>query len=676
MEPRQPLPTEFAITIANGDVWLAISLALVLGFGCWVFGTWVARTVGLFGSSAPAGEILGVGLGVGLMVLSAWWAAIWSGGRSSFTPVAIGFAIALGAALVGRRQPRSLSSRDRAISEPRRGPGIGMFRPRRSLVVTGLLGAAFVIAIALLYGATVAPSPRDGVQPIEFNDVAYYAVLGRDLATTGTETVHSASGFTDIPGLPDQSWYHWAEIWLASAVITVFGTAPMAARYFIVLPIVLLAAAALTGTIARRAAGTSSRRVFLFGVLACLFLAPVPLAGTFFSSWPAGMVFGINLYGLAAVAVLFAMYCFVVLRSRAPSWALSGLVGTGIAYVLPAHVAIGLLGLIGFGSAWALRVARSLAPTRRLLEVRPPWPRTAILSAVLVVATVGWGLVTGHALGGASSPTIVAPFSASWGQSVALTTLGAGVFLAIAVAWFLGSRASHPRADWFFGTLVMLFGGAIGWGARLGDFTMFYLLYGGIAVIATPVAVIAVRALWERAVVARRRGLAIGIVVLCLAQLEAGAFNGIQRLRDFGAQGDEAPISLSMLDEIRRLPEGARLAYSCRPLDESGFGVPQLLSIDAHTARRVIPMCFEAEVLSVLAGAERSEHVENLYFRGAPQRLLYPDAGARPSRASVADFLRVHGIRFIYADAKHPNALLEDAHLVIRSPHARVLEVP
>ncbi|HUQ77863.1 MAG TPA: hypothetical protein VM427_03180 [Patescibacteria group bacterium] len=99
MTRLQSLQDEFVITIANGDVWLSIGLALLLGAACWALGTWVARTVGLLESGAPAGETLGVGLSAGSMVIAAWWAAIWSGGRSSFTPVAIGFAIALGLAL-------------------------------------------------------------------------------------------------------------------------------------------------------------------------------------------------------------------------------------------------------------------------------------------------------------------------------------------------------------------------------------------------------------------------------------------------------------------------------------------------------------------------------------------------------------------------------------------------
>ena len=59
----------------------------------------------------------------------------------------------------------------------------------------------------------------------------------------------------------------------------------------------------------------SSRAAYLFGFLACLFLAPVPLIpGPFFSSWAVGMIFGITLYGLGAVAGLLAMYS--VARAR------------------------------------------------------------------------------------------------------------------------------------------------------------------------------------------------------------------------------------------------------------------------------------------------------------------------------------------------------------------------
>src|SRR2546428_6496727 len=86
---------EFGIAVTNGDVWLSIGIALLLGAGCLLFGVWVSRIVGLLEADALPGETLGVGLASGLIVLAAWWAAIWSGGRSSFTPVAVGFAVAI-----------------------------------------------------------------------------------------------------------------------------------------------------------------------------------------------------------------------------------------------------------------------------------------------------------------------------------------------------------------------------------------------------------------------------------------------------------------------------------------------------------------------------------------------------------------------------------------------------
>ena len=59
----------------------------------------------------------------------------------------------------------------------------------------------------------------------------------RDLAKTGTETIYSPSGFDQIDGLPAQTWYHWGELWLAAAAISIFGMAPLDARHFVVLPL-------------------------------------------------------------------------------------------------------------------------------------------------------------------------------------------------------------------------------------------------------------------------------------------------------------------------------------------------------------------------------------------------------------------------------------------------------
>jgi hypothetical protein len=675
----QRLAAEFAITMSNGEVWLSIGQALIFGGASLLFGIWVARRVGLLQSDAPAGETLGVGLASGLLILAAWWAALASGGRSSFTPVAVGFAIAIALALVrrARRRPPAdvlasvVAAIDGDATIPTRSP------PHRSLIFVALAAAVFVVAIALLYGATMAPSPRDSVQPVEYIDEAFYAVLGRDLATTGTETNLSPSGFTDLPGLPAQTWYHWGELWLASAVITVFGTAPLAARYFVVLPVLLLAAAALTGTLVRRMTGTASRGAYLFGFLACLFLEPVPLiwAGVF-TSWAVGLIFGLTLYGLAAVAVLLALYGLAVLGTRRPTWALAGFAGSAGALILPAHVVIAFLALVGVGSAWAIRIARSLLTTRRLPIVSPIWRRTIIATVIALGATVAWGVLTGHGLGGSAVSPIVTPFNAFWGVSVAAVYLGAGVLLAIPLAWVLAHRDTPAIADIYGGTMVLLIIGAIVWGARLGDFNMFHVFFGGVALIATPVAAVAAYSIWARLRKTRRLRLSVGVVALCLIQLGVGAVHGLLRLEQFGPSEDSQPITVSVLQAIRQLPPNAKLAYACRPFEEISFADASLLSIDAHTGRRVVPMCFEAEFFGTLLGAQRSVQTPNASFASAPQRLLYPDAAANPSSPAVAAFLREHGIDYIYADAAHPNSLVANAVILIRSGASEVLRLP
>jgi hypothetical protein len=674
------LAAELSITIANGDVWLSIAEALLFGCICLLFGTWVARTVGLLRSDAPAGETLGVGLASGLMVLAAWWAAIWSGGRSSFTPVAVGFAIAIALALA--RRVRRSASTDAVVSASAESDGAEQIPTRsahrRSLILAALAGAVFVVAVALLYGATMAPSPRDGVQPVEYPDEAFYAVLGRDLATTGTETNLSASGFADLPGVPPQTWYHWGELWLASAVITIFGTAPLAARHFVVLPVLLLAAAALTGAVVRRMARTSSRRAYLFGFLACLFLVPVPLVpGPFFSVWALGLILGITLFGLAAVAVLLALWGLAVLGTRRPSWALAVFVGSIAAFIMPAHIVIAVLAAVGVGSVWTIRIVRSAIAARRLPTVSQIWRRPFIAMGFAVVATVVWGLLTGHGLATGGAPPSVSPFNASWRDSVAITALGAGAFLAIPVAWFLDRRDAPLRADLYLGTIVLLVAGAIVWGARLGEFNMFYFFFGGIAVVATPVAAVAVWSLWTRLRETQHVRLAIGLAVLCVLQLEWGVVIGaLPRLQESGPLGNHAPIPVSLLGVVSALPADAKLAYSCGPFDEATFAEPQLLSIDAHTGRRVVPLCFEAEVLSRLVGGKPSSQTPNASFASAPQRALYPDAAAHPSSAVVAAFLKANGIDYIYVDAKAPNSLVADALPIARNGDAEVLRVP
>jgi hypothetical protein len=661
--------SELAITLADGSVWWSIGQGLLFGAVCLRLGVGIARFVGLLTPDAPAGETLGVGLASGLLVLGAWWAAIMSGGRSSFTPVAVGFAIAVGLA-VARRWRRSGTEADVAPSVDVPGaieePPATRSERRRDLIVAILGGALFVVAVALLYGSTLTLSPRDGIQPIEFQDEAFYSVLGADLAKTGTETIYSPSGFAHLDRLPTQTWYHWGELWMGAAVISIFGMTPLDARHFVVLPILLLAAAALTGTVVRRMTGSPSHGAFVVGFLACLFLAPVPLA--------VGLIFGITSYGIAAVAVLLVLYGLTVLGRRRVSWALTTFAGTAAALILPAHVVIALLGLVGIGSVWAIRIAQSLIATRRLPVVTPVWRQTFVATAVVVLATVGWGLLTGHGVGGSGASPTVTPFNAFWRESIAIVTLGGITFLAIGVAWFMVRKVPSMERDLYLGTTVIVVTGALVWGALLGDFITVHLFYGGIAVFVTPAAAVAVWTIWRRLRESGRARLTVVAVVLCATQLEAGAFFSIGRLALFGPN-DHPPAPLSILEAMRDLPPNAKLAYACHQTEEAAFWDAHMLGLDAHTGRRVVPMCFQAETFGLMTGTPISPDVQSPLFIWAPQRMLYPTSQAQPSASDITAFMKANGIDYIYVDGVHPNALVPDAIPIATSGDTRLLQL-
>ena len=667
----QTFPHELAITIASGEVWLSLLLALALGAGCWAFGTWVARAVGLLRPEAPAGESLGVGLASGLIVVASWWAAIWSGGRSSFTPVAVGFAVAIALSLARRARAARRTTPETTVAD------VGAPGPpsRRSLALTAAAAGAFVVVVGLLYGSTLTLSPRNGTQPLERIDTTFYSVLGRDLAATGTESNIGRSGFSELPGEASQTWYHWGELWLASAVIAVFGTDAVAARYFVVLPLLLLAAAALTGTFVRLVSGRTSRLPFVFGFVACLVLAPMPLIpGPFFSAWAVGLTAGITVFALAAVAALLALYCLMALDTRHATWALTCFVGGVFVSVLPAHIVIALLGLVGAATVWAIVIARSLLSVRRLPDVLPVWRRTLLATAITLLATVVWGGLTGHGLGSGAPLPNITPFNASWRESVVVVALQAGILLTPPLAWLVLRREAPRFGAICLGATALVVAGALAWGWRLPSFNMFYFFFGGIAVFATPVAAAAVWMLVERIRASGHARVAIAVIVLCSVQLELGAVFAVARIQ--GGSPDTRPVPIGVLQSIERLPPDAKLAYACQPLEEISFVNSSLLGIDAHTGRRVVPMCFEADTVGPLFGAERTAQQMDAGFASAPQRALYPSATASPSPAEVVVFLKAHGIGYIYVDAVHPNTLVPDALPVASDGDFEVLRVP
>jgi hypothetical protein len=247
--------------------------------------------------------------------------------------------------------------------------------------------------------------------------------------------------------------------------------------------------------------------------------------------------------------------------------------------------------------------------------------------------------------------------------------------VAIAIAWFVARKDTGHETDLYLGTSLMLVTGAVVWGARLADFNSFHFFYGGLATCGTPVAAVAVWSIWQRLRAISYRRLAVAFLVLVVVQIEVGVVLGVARLQEFGP-GALPPVSTDILMAIRDLPSNAKLAYACRPTQEQAFWAPWLLSLQAHTGRPVVPMCFEAEFFAKLLGAPPSADVPSPQFRFAPQQTLYPDSQARPSPAQITSFLKANGIDYIYADAVYPNSLVPDAISIATSGETQVFRIP
>jgi hypothetical protein len=632
--------------MADPSVWLAIGVSLVATALVFAPGYVLARGVGLLDTDGQESEILGVSLAVGLLVWCVLWAAVASGARSAFTPAALAIGASVIVAFRSTRPLHPLLARTRS----RRG-----VRIRFPLGATTTLGAgALLIVLALTYASTMTPSPRAGIQPLEYTDEAYYALLGAELARSGTESIVSTSAI-ETPGMPSQTWYHWGEMWLAAAVISTTGLDPIPARHLVVLPIILLTVALLTGCLTRRLNHTRSRAALLFAMACACLLAPIPLPAGFFAYWARGNIFGVTMYGLGLVIVLLVVLDLVLRKAGRTSPRLLLTCGA-IASLIPAHVILAGLAAVGvFGSfavAWLMKVPRREA----LLAAVPDAGRLILGTAALATATVVWGTLTGHQVGASNPHPTVPPFIDAWRDGVLAATLASGLFVVIPlVVWI--QRRSRGSIFWLaVATLVIFVFGAVAWGARFGDYTMFHVFFGGIAAFATPMAAVAVVAVarhFRELGTPRRRLILSALVIL---QLEISAFTAVLRLEEFGPSGDEE-IPVSVLDRIRSLPPSAKFAYACRPATELGYWQAELIGIYAHTGKRVLPTCFQFEGLTWAASAD----VPSASFLASPLGRLFPTVGSRPTSDEVRQFLLAEGIAYIYADARHPNTLVADA---------------
>ena len=91
------------------------------------------------------------------------------------------------------------------------------------------------------------------------------------------------------------------------------------------------------------------------------------------------------------------------------------------------------------------------------------WRRTCITAGIGLVATVVWGGLTGHGLGGGGLLPNVTPFNPTWRATVAIVVLGAGVFFAIPIAWLVARKDTPVLADVYLATVVLLLTGTVAW---------------------------------------------------------------------------------------------------------------------------------------------------------------------------------------------------------------------
>ena len=649
----QRLVNDLSAYLMDPGAWLSWAVSAILGLACLGVGLGLGRRTGLLRQDASTGENVGIGLGLGLLVVASTYAAWRSGLASAFTPVLI----ALICAVVANRRP------------------IWFTRPRRRSIGTGLLCGAFLAGIGIVYGVTIAPSVRDGVQPIEFMDEAYYSVLGIQLRATGVESVYLPAGFGALPGVPERSWYHWGEAWLAAVALEVPGVSPMLARHAIVLPLLLLSSACTVGSLAQRLVGPVRRpEAFLIAAFGMLTIAPVPLVlGDHFDWWARPIGFTITQYGLAFVVASMGLHVILTSSRSGSTLGRSIAFGAIAAALVASHVLVAAMAAVAVGTSAAVRIVTDRTRMDWLRD-RGVW--SSVIACVIAgAATIGWGMLSGHGFGRDGVVQGVSPFATAWQRAVVLTTVGGGaICLGLVAAGSLRQEQRRLLAVAGGVTGAVLFGALI-WGARLADFNAFHIYFGTVAVLLTPVAVVALVVAAMGARDHGRRRLASALIVVLFGQGAIGIGATIQRLYEFGP-GHYKPVPVEALDYIRRLPVGAKLAYSCSVQEEVAAWDARLISLTAHTGQTVVPMCFQADVFGPQLGLAPDPSKENPFFARAPQRQLYPAADSRPSSEAILGFLQANGIGYIYEDADHPNLLVSAARTLFRSGHVSILAVP
>jgi hypothetical protein len=644
------MAADLAALMSDAGTWTSWVVGAVLLVVALVLGSAIGSRAGIIAVDDWVPEKFAISLGIGLLSIVAGYATVVSRGATALTPVAL-FLIATFALGGGAIRP---------------------VRPSGAWVRMTTLGAACIGLMVLVYGMTTAPSARDGVQPIEFMDEAYYAVLAAQVHETGLESVYEPAGFGRLPGTPERSWYHWGEAWLAAVALEVPGMTAVHALHHTALPLLVLASSALSGALTARLAGRSGRReAYFLGAFGMLALAPVPLvAGDHFDWWARPIGFTITQYGLAFVVATLGM----VMATTWPLQRTSALLCLAAAIsgaMVASHILVAAAAAAGLVGAAAAYIASSERSDVRSWLRRVPAPAAAMV--VGAGATFGWGWVSGYGVGGSSQVEGVTPFDIAWQRAVVLVVLGGGVLIA-GVAGAFGIRRAR-RAVWSLaaGSLVAVTVGALVWGVRLADFNAFHTFYGPISVLLTPIASAGVVAAIMIARRAQRTRVASILLAGLLVQGAIGAVATVQRLYEFGP-GHYDPMPTAALSYIRDLPAEAKVGYACAQVEEVAVWDARLISVTAHTGRKVVPLCFQADVFGVQLGVPPDPTVPSPFFALAPQRSVWPSSSASPTTEQITAFMDSWGIAYILADSKHANTLDPDAEPVFRSGPVTIYE--
>ena len=516
-----PFLADAMAAIGDVGVWTSIAIALLAVPVLTVIGIPIAQRTNLLDTATDgdAATTFSVGLSVGLIVVVAVWATLASGLRSVYVPVAawLLLAIALGSGRVSVR-----------------------LKFDRRALRAGAAVAAFIVAISLLYATTIAPSPRDGEQPVGFFDAGFYSALGADLAGGGAESVYGPGAVDEMgASAPPQTWYHWGELWLAALVIDVAAISPMDARHLVVLPILVLAAVTLAGALVRRVVSPRSTEFFLIGAACMLFLAPIPLIRDPDIEWFArSLVFGVTQYGLAVVVMLLGMHLLISGRFQPTTSA--ALVGAGLSSALIAsHVGLAVVAGVGVLSAAIVMTLADRHPT----DLAREWLRPALILVASVLTTLAWGYATGHDLGGLGAMQGIGAFDAAWGRSLIGTLIGAGVVLIVPLVWLWAARGPDATRATVIGAVIATAAAAVAWGALVSDLNTFHLFFGAVLTILTPIAIVAGLSLLARARRERRVLASTLLLAAILGQATVGAVQAGVVLRALApADGGSTPV--------------------------------------------------------------------------------------------------------------------------------------